>query len=495
MLQRLLVFLTPNYGEMRFAKVVTLLLSLALFLRFPFFFRDYIDRDESTFILMAQSWVDGFLPYTHLWDLKPPLTFLFFAAIIKIFGKSLFMIRLLGSILVGITAIYTYKIGAHLSTKKLAFWTAICCVLLQSLFGSVQGVMSEHISVLPFCMGLYILLSKKDKVWFFVSGLLIGAAILSKLNMVYPAFFLGLFLLYEIIRDKKVKEELFKLILWVMGMLLALIITAVPYYLQGKTTIWWDSVFMAPLAYSSTKINSVFHVLPFCAVLLSVILVLIKFKLLNYRAREIQLLLAILAGIVVSFLQTGKINGHYLIQLYPFLLLLLGIALNKLKSPKNPNIGYMVFFAALLIPFESYKEYANIIQNKAQKGSFYNGEGFTVPQYLVENKIDTKNVFFTEYHIGYWVLGEMPPTKVAIHPSNITREELFPFMNNPRKNSMDELVHILEDVRPNVIVVREKRKVFNKEFPNLNQYVNAYLHEYYTKIAVIDQAAIYKRSE
>ena len=51
------------------ALVSSLFLFLsALFIRLPFFTRDYIDRDESTFILMGQSVADGHLPYVHLWD-------------------------------------------------------------------------------------------------------------------------------------------------------------------------------------------------------------------------------------------------------------------------------------------------------------------------------------------------------------------------------------------------------------------------------------------
>jgi len=69
----------------------------ALLIRLPFFFRDYIDRDESTFILMGQSWADGHLPYTQLWDLKPPLVFLFFTIVIKVFGESCIAICLLGA--------------------------------------------------------------------------------------------------------------------------------------------------------------------------------------------------------------------------------------------------------------------------------------------------------------------------------------------------------------------------------------------------------------
>ncbi len=57
--------------------VFLVLFAISFQIRLPFFFRDYVDRDESTFILMGQSWVDGHLPYTQLWDLKPPLVFLF----------------------------------------------------------------------------------------------------------------------------------------------------------------------------------------------------------------------------------------------------------------------------------------------------------------------------------------------------------------------------------------------------------------------------------
>ncbi|WP_281541521.1 ArnT family glycosyltransferase [Maribacter aestuarii] len=142
------------------------LFLITLFIRFPFFFRDYIDRDESTFILLGQSWVDGQLPYLELWDLKPPLTFAFFAAIISIFGKSFLAIRFFGAVLVVITAFFTFKIAVHITTKKVAYWASVCCVLLLSLFGSLQGVMSEHICMAAFVPGLYLLISKKRIIGF-----------------------------------------------------------------------------------------------------------------------------------------------------------------------------------------------------------------------------------------------------------------------------------------------------------------------------------------
>ncbi len=84
MLKKAIGFLIPNYTSLKNRTVFLTLFLVSFFIRFPFFFRDYIDRDESTFILMGQSWVNGHLPYTELWDLKPPVAFLFFVGI-KVF--------------------------------------------------------------------------------------------------------------------------------------------------------------------------------------------------------------------------------------------------------------------------------------------------------------------------------------------------------------------------------------------------------------------------
>ncbi len=51
------------------------LLLLTIAIRLAFLFPAVINWDESTFILMGQSILDGHLPYTNLWDIKPPLAF------------------------------------------------------------------------------------------------------------------------------------------------------------------------------------------------------------------------------------------------------------------------------------------------------------------------------------------------------------------------------------------------------------------------------------
>ena len=103
-----------------------LLLLLALLTRFPFFFRDVINWDESTFILVGQSILDGHLPYVTLYDLKPPVLFAFFAAVIWVGGKSILAIRLAGMMCVWLIACFTCQIGRRLWNVRVALSLASC---------------------------------------------------------------------------------------------------------------------------------------------------------------------------------------------------------------------------------------------------------------------------------------------------------------------------------------------------------------------------------
>lgn len=64
------------------------IITLCLVIRLPFFFTTVINWDESTFIIMGQSILDGHLPYTVLWDNKPPLLFVFFCVCNRSIGQK-----------------------------------------------------------------------------------------------------------------------------------------------------------------------------------------------------------------------------------------------------------------------------------------------------------------------------------------------------------------------------------------------------------------------
>jgi hypothetical protein len=200
----------------------------------------------------------------------------------------------------------------------------------------------------------------------------------------------------------------------------------------------------------------------------------------------------VIAGVVFSFFKSGKINGHYLMQLYPMLLVLIGVVLTHTVVVKKKYYP-IVILLAFLIPVESYMEYYAIIKNKEKHGTYFNGEGIRVPEYILANGLDSKDILFFEYHIGYWLLDASPPSKAATHPSNICRTDLFPYFKNPRKTSMAELEFLMDSVQPKTVITRMKKSVFDKEFVDEDAFVRAYLSEHYRLSTTLDRAEIFTR--
>lgn len=491
MLNSFIEKLTPNYVRLKHSSVLGLLFLISFLIRLPFFFRDYIDRDESTFILMGQSWVDGHLPYTQLWDLKPPITYLFFASLIYIFGKSFIAIRLVGSLVVALTAFYTYKISLTCTSKKVGLWAAIGCVALLSMFGSLQGVMSEHICMLFFMPSLYLLMTKKNNVWYTLAGILMGLSLMTKLNLAYVVVALGLYLLIIQFKERSYRQGLARATLFGFGIILVIFLTFLPYYLNQYPEVWWKSVVLASLEYAGARRYSVFGFLPITLIIGAFIYISWKRRYLDFNNPPIKWLVLTVVVIVFSFVKGGRINGHYLIQFHPVFMVLFAIFISRIPHLTRWNYRPYVFVLLLLVPVESYLEYGNIIKTKVTKGTFFNGEGITVPKYILDNKIDTENILFLGYHIGYWDLDTTPPTKSATHPSNICRNELFRFYDNPRKTAVEELKYIMEELQPRTVVIRKNRSIFDPKLIEENAYINNRLKNEYGVPITVDKAEIY----
>lgn len=482
-----------NFIGLKNRTVFLFLFLLAFLIRAPFFFRDYIDRDESTFILMGQSWVEGHLPYTELWDLKPPITFLFFAGIIYAFGKSFIAIRIFGTLVVAITSFFTFKIGKEIGDNKLGLWTAIACTLLQSLFGSLQGVMSEHLSVAFLMPAIFIILKYHKYYWYGLAGILLGLTVMTKLNLAYAVLILGLFLLYRSFADKQLKKGIQNLVFMGFGAVVVILLTVLPYYLNGLTALWWQSVISAPLEYAAANRGSLLDVIPTCIIIIGFFLWSWKKKYLNLKNQNVQVLFVTVIGVLFSFVRGGKINGHYLIQIYPALLILVGLVIGAIPLMNRFKWKPYYILILLLVPIESYVEYYAVVRHKVEKGTFFNGEGITVPQYIKDHHLDSSNILFLEYHIGYWLLDKKPLTKISTHPSNICKVEMFPYSGTTRTTAMEEIKYLLEDIKPNLVVTRDKENIFAKENVTENTFTRKYLNEHYRIIKIIDRAQIWQR--
>ena len=200
------------------------------------------------------------------------------------------------------------------------------------------------------------------------------------------------------------------------------------------------------------------------------------------------MIIALLAGTVVSFVTTGKVNGHYLIEIYPFLLLLgLGTIVARHFQPSL----IIISLAILIISFESWKEYIAVARNWSEKGTPFNGKSYLVIDKLRAEGLSHEKIFFADYHIAYWLLGEYPLTKSTTHPSNLARPYLFKYFGNDRKTSIEELKYIMEVIRPNVIVSRKPYISFLSPDGEENRYFSEFANANFNLIMESEKDRIY----
>jgi len=451
--------------------ILATLVSLSVLLRFPFFFRDYIDKDESTFILMGQAWVDGFLPYTLLWDLKPPLVFLYFAKIIYLFGKSLLAIRFFGAVIVGFNGYILYRIARNHTSSLYALTLGVFTIYFQSLFGSVQGVMSEHLGLFPVLLGSYLLVEKRSYFW---GSLLFSLGLYFKLNIAY-----GMLLAYPFLFAQR-RDELKQIISGCfLGGTIATLITGI--WFINNTSLFIESVFYAPLAYTKATISQ--QLKTFLSILPAFILLTWLFK--KYPKHRFYNLFT--AGVLFSLIRLGKVNGHYLLQVYPFMILLVGILIHELKRKVSPK---MVLILLMVIPIESYKETWGLLKYHDNTGYWYNGEGHEIARFLKDHNLDKNTAYYTDYHIGYWLTNNRPLTKVVTHPSNIERPELFPFMRVKNSMPIAVLEELLTNQKPEIIITKSRK---NFKDAVLESKLTSTLKQNYQQIKSVGSALIYKR--
>ncbi len=245
----------------------------------------------------------------------------------------------------------------------------------------------------------------------------------------------------------------------VFGLLLPFVLISTPFLEGNKLDLFINSVFLAPLEYGHAQQYSFLQKLErtWWIILIGLIASFLAIKKIRKENRQIAIAsIAILLGTIYTFFSSGIVNGHYLIQIFPFILILLvGIALQKRFRVR---LRYLVIFV-VLISVESLVEYYNLAKSYKENSTFYYRPGFQIVNELKKRSLDKKRIFFADYHIGYWHLHQYPLTKSTTHPSNLGRSYLFKYFDVHR-NSLEELKYIMEELRPDVVVSKREQLSF-----------------------------------
>ncbi|HEY9750583.1 MAG TPA: hypothetical protein V6C63_18015 [Allocoleopsis sp.] len=508
------------------------LIVLSFLVRFPSFFKDVINWDESTFILLGQSLLDGHLPYTELWDLKPPLLWGAFALFILTLGKSIISVRVAGTICVALIAWFTYLIGSDIRSSKVGLISGTLVVFGASLIGvEFSAVLSEHVALVPMMAAILVLVRQRIGIkQLSLIGFLMLTASMIRLNLAYTALAIGIALLFiPPIQERNFISITRTIILrgsaYALGGLAVIALTFLPYVITNQTHLFWQSVVLAPLSYSGSKYSSfgalkihlrkvfnlfldrsiifshlpssqsVITILIFLGGLLGILLTVIRWKKLGSWERRGNILITIaFISTSISILKGGEAFSHYWIQIIPFLSLFAALVYEPILRKKFLwQTMPVAFLLSIYIISGTFQGYRSVI-SQAQAGlDLRSGPAYEIANYFKELGVEKRPIYLMTYHITYWLIDAKPLTRSSTHPSNIAREHLLRFSMGSETTANMALAEVFEK-KPEFVVTVPKIGYLRGNVA-AQGLLGRTLQNDYGLIKEIEGIQIYKRSD
>jgi len=400
-------------------------LLISILLRILSFFYSVIDHDESTYLLIGREIARGSTLYTDVWDTKPPGIYLIFAFFNLLFGNSIFIMRLVAALTVGLTAFMLYKAKLQLSRKKgLAIASGILYVIATSAYRFGLAANTEIFFNLFTITGLFLLLKNGNIFKYLLAGFILGLGFIIKYVTIFDltAFIIFyLFLYHELVKVRKsFKQRFFNTLITGISFVIPFGLINIYYLIIDQYDTFFFVSFEFISRYKSSYQNQIlwnyildFHIKFFPLLFVFYFIILKKIR---EFGKNPSLWLSVIwfSLVFTGIMLQGKPFNHYFIQIIPALCFL------------APDVTEMIVL---------YKNISNRIRNQVIAGisililltaiinqSYY----LYTPDYPRQITRDLKNeiqggdfIFTTNYlHIIYYLMDTDIPTKY-VHPSLI----------------------------------------------------------------------------
>jgi hypothetical protein len=408
-----------------FSTQCLLLAGIAFLQRLPLAFEPVPNWDESTFLLMGADILEGHLPYQHYWDIKPPLTFLPFAAA-AMAGHTVLGLRLLGWVLAAAAGCTLLRIARPLLGARIAWWSSLLLVLYLGSAGGYYATMSEHVAVPLLLLHLMWLLEPRRWPALVLSGVALGAACLVRANLAFACFGSALAL---VILDGRAAVRSVPLL--AAGTLIPVALVVGVYFAAGELDVLMRTNIGGSLAYAGSG-RSPFSVaramfelrrsaalgLVLWAMAAAGVPVLVRRCQAHPQlVKPLAALTVVLASILLSIVTGGRYHDHYLIQVIPFLAIGAGSTMAWL-SQKGHRAALVV---AMAVPVIASVAPLGVVAKRAfDKGTIFHQDIYAVSRFLNERDVAGQYVYFAMDHIGQWLTATRSPSYL-VHPSNFCK--------------------------------------------------------------------------
>ena len=410
-----------------------LLFLYTFFTQFSSIYKEVIDWDESTFIILSQSVKNGFLPYEKLWDLKGPVHYLLLGGSFKIFGDTFLVARLTGDMIIFLSSIVLFKFCRNKFNTSQSLSISTIFLALNTLNFS-QPFMTEHTATFFLLLSLNNYIKRQNKFYFF-SGIFLSLSILTRTNLIILIAVAAIYFL---------KMNKYKSLLYFMnGLLLPMICFSLIYFLRGTFEYFYYTLILLPLAnilirenfleflfnnFNNIFLDNIFSIqtIVFILFICSVLFFTFEIKGRNSAFVEIDnftsLNIFVLFTILISILLTGRFFYHYFILTFPFLSILIIYFITHMFKRKTIAILIVTFFILL----STINTFIKGVKNFETYELIYS----SYPVKQISKLVDKNSTILAlENHLIYFYLNIDPITPI-IHPNVIFKTNEYVEMLN-----------------------------------------------------------------
>lgn len=379
-------------------------IAFSITLRFFSFFPSVIDHDESTYAVMGMEMLRGELLYADIIDLKPVGIYLIYAAITAL-SKSVFFIRLVAAIVVGLSAYQLFliksKFTENIHLKLLTGFTYIILLSLDPIFKTQPFGLPGNTEIY-FCFftltSINLLLKPNLQLGrSFLAGLIVGLGFIIKYLVIVEVAGIFVFLIVLAFLNKEslaaqLKKIISNGIIYLIGLFIPLLCSHLYFaWIEAYSAIEYIT-FEAPLRYRSySNIMDQFSFIMgshqlFLTMLLFYGAILSPYHLHDPKKREKLFILIWLLFSVIAMVSSGKQYNHYRIQSFAALAFCIPNLVcyakwigDRVSEKKRLLLAYSYILANLVFysihyhqkyvaPIDQEQLMANYINNKKQAG-------------------------------------------------------------------------------------------------------------------------------
>jgi len=465
-----------------------------------------LERDEGEYAYMGQLMLQGIPPFEIAYNMKLPGTHFMYAFFMSIFGQTAIGIHI-GLLVINLCSILFIFLLARKIISNNAGLIAAATYAILSLSNSVFGFAAHatHFLIFPAIAGIFILyktINSDKKIWYFLSGLLLGIVPIMKQQGVFFCVFGALFLIISFFIYKKIKIKTFSLrfLLFALGGLIPFTLILIILKLSGVFNKFWFWTFQYAIEYEQqVGINDAFSLFKrMSTVVIKDFYLIWIFAALGIIAlffhpklKKSPSIFFILLFTIFSFLSVCPgfyFRSHYFIVFLPAIAILFSVFIDFIihinwRFKLIKYLSYSLLIIPILLGLISQKDYLFKLNPKA----------------IIKNTYGYSNPFIEAVKIAEYVkLNSTKKDKIAIIGSEpqiffysdriSATGYIFTFSLKENQNNkykmQKEMIHEIESSHPKLIIY------FHDSIYYISKWINPYLQKYHYQITgVVD---IYK---